>query len=173
MESTTSCGCSGAQTACCSQEAAIAPVYAGIVEKYKLKELLNVIIDVGLKKVLLYFSVFAAIGFFINKFVPADLIFRFFNPDNIFAVPISALVGLPLYVSGSSSLPIIKVLLEGGASEGAMLAFMITGPATSAGAIAGIATIMGKKALALYIAYILAGGIILGYLYNFLLMFLL
>lgn len=173
LENTIACGCSGAQTACCSQEASITSVFAGIVEKYKLTELLSVIIDVGLKKVLFYFSIFAAIGFFINKFVPADLIFRFFNPDNIFAVPISALVGLPLYVSGSSSLPIIKVLLEGGASEGAMLAFMITGPATSAGAIAGIATIMRKKALALYIAYILAGGIILGYLYNFLLMFLL
>jgi uncharacterized membrane protein YraQ (UPF0718 family) len=172
LESTIACGCSGTPAACCSREASITSVFASTIEKYKLKELLSVIIDVGLKKVLLYFSIFAAIGYFINKFVPADLIFRFFNPDNIFAVPISALVGLPLYVSGSSSLPIIKVLLEGGASEGAMLAFMITGPATSAGAIAGIATIMRRKALALYIAYILAGGIILGYLYNFLLVFL-
>ena len=172
MESTAACSCSGTQTVCCSREASATSAFAALSEKFKLKELLSVIIDVGLKKVLLYFSIFAAIGYFINRFVPAELIFRFFNPDNIFAVPLSALVGLPLYVSGSSSLPIIKVLLENGAGEGAMLAFMITGPATSAGAIAGIATIMRKRALALYITYILAGGIILGYLYNLLLAFL-
>lgn len=164
-------GYSGPEAVCCGKEAALAPIPAVLEEKFKLKELLGAIIDIGLKKVLLYFSIFAAIGYFINRFVPAELVFRYFNPDNILAVPLSALVGLPLYVSGSSSLPIIKVLLEGGASEGAMLAFMITGPATSAGTIAGIATIMRKKAVALYIAYILSGGIILGYLYNFLLVF--
>lgn len=167
------CGCSSPAVACCSGEIPLEASLKTVEEKFKLRELVSVIVDIGLKKVLLYFSIFAAIGFFINKFVPAELIFRYFNPDNIFAVPLSAIIGLPLYVSGSSSLPIIKVLLEGGASEGAMLAFIITGPATSAGTIAGIATIMRKRALGLYIAYVLAGGIILGYLYNFLLAFVL
>lgn len=163
------CGCSSPASACDSRDISTVIRLKAIAEKFRLKELVSVIIDIGLKKVLLYFSIFAAIGYFINKFVPAELIFRYFSSGNIFAVPLSAIIGLPLYVSGSSSLPVIKVLLEGGASEGAMLAFMITGPATSAGAIAGIATIMRKRALVLYIAYILAGGIILGYLYNLLL----
>lgn len=171
VKSSIDCSCSSSAAACCSGDIPLTSSLKTIEEKFKLKELASTIIDIGLKKILLYFSIFAAIGYFINKFVPAELIFRYFSPDNIFAVPLSAIIGLPLYVSGSSSLPIIKVLLEGGASEGAMLAFMITGPATSAGAIAGIATIMRKKALALFIAYILAGGIILGYLYNFLLAF--
>lgn len=177
--SESSCGCSkdfccsSTAAACCSRETPLITGLNKIEEKFKLKELAGTIVDVGLKKVLLYFSIFAAIGYFINKFVPAELIMKYFSPDNIFAVPLSAIIGLPLYVSGSSSLPIIKVLLEGGASEGAMLAFMITGPATSAGTIAGIATIMRKRALSLYIAYILAGGIILGYLYNLMLLFVL
>jgi uncharacterized membrane protein YraQ (UPF0718 family) len=47
---------------------------------------------------------------------------------------------------------------------------MITGPGTSAGVIAGIATIMKKRALALYGAYLLVFAIVLGYLYDFLLM---
>ncbi len=175
VENSNICSCSGSLAACCSKESSI---FSGlslnaIADKYKLKELMSTIVNIGLKKVLLYFSIFAAIGYFINKFVPAELIMRYFSPDNIFAVPLSAIIGLPLYVSGSSSLPIIKVLLEGGASEGAMLAFIITGPATSAGVIAGIATIMRKRALALYLGYILAGGIILGYLYDILLRFIL
>ena len=172
-ESSRVCGCSSSAAACCSREASLTSKLKKMEENLRLKELSGTIVNVGLKKVLLYFSLFAAIGYFINKFVPAELIMRYFSADNVFAVPLSAIIGLPLYVSSSGSIPIIKVLLEGGASEGAMLAFMITGPATSAGAIAGIATIMRKRALMLYIAYILSGGIILGYLYNLLLVFLL
>jgi len=60
--------------------------------------------------------------------------------------------------------------MKGGASGGVLLAFMITGPGTSAGAIAGICTIMKRRAVLLYIAFLLTGAILLGYLYNFLLL---
>lgn len=94
---------------------------------------------------------------------------RYLGSGNKFAVPLLTLIGLPLYVSGSSSIPIIDALMSGGASQGALLAFMITGPGTSAGVIAGLVTIMRKRAIALYIAYFLVFGILLGYLYDFLL----
>ena len=139
-------------------------------EKYKLKELLKVFYEVGIKQVILYFAIFAAIGFLINRFVPAEVITKYLGTDNKFAVPLMALVGLPLFVSGSSSIPILNTLIAGGASQGALLAFMITGPGTSAGVIAGLAVIMKRKAIGLYIAYFLAFGILLGYLYDFLLM---
>ena len=139
-------------------------------DKYKLKELFKVFYEIGIKKVLLYFAIFAAIGFMINKFVPATLITKYLGADNIFAVPMLALIGLPLYVNGSSSIPIINSLMAGGASGGALLAFMITGPGTSAGVIAGLVTIMKRRAIALYVVYLLVGGIVLGYLYDFLLM---
>jgi uncharacterized membrane protein YraQ (UPF0718 family) len=51
-----------------------------------------------------------------------------------------------------------------------MLAFMITGPGTSAGVLAGIATIMKKRALALYAAYLLVGAVLLGYAYELIVM---
>jgi uncharacterized membrane protein YraQ (UPF0718 family) len=60
--------------------------------------------------------------------------------------------------------------LAGGASQGALLAFMITGPGTSAGVLTGLFTIMKKKAIGLYVAYLIVFAIILGYLYDFLLM---
>ncbi|MDF2890882.1 MAG: hypothetical protein K0R80_1249 [Clostridia bacterium] len=140
-------------------------------DRFRLKELLQVFYEVGMKRVLLYFTIFAAVGFMINKFVPATLITRYLGTDNIFAVPLLALIGLPLYVNGVSSTPIINALMEGGASGGALLAFMITGPGTSAGVIAGLTTIMKRRAIALYVIYILLGGIILGYIYDLLLLF--
>jgi uncharacterized membrane protein YraQ (UPF0718 family) len=57
-------------------------------------------------------------------------------------------------------------MLQSGASEGAMLAFIITGSATSAWVIAGLTTFMKRKALALYVGFILLGGMAAGYLYN-------
>lgn len=140
------------------------------IEKYKLKQLLNVFINVGVKQILLYFSVFAAVGYFINRFVPTSIIMSLFGSKNLFSVPLAALIGVPLYVSDAGSIPLIKTLMDSGASGGAILAFMITGPGTSVGAIVGSLTIMKKKAVFFYVSLLLISAILLGYLYNFLLL---
>jgi len=135
--------------------------------KLRFKELLNSIINIGIKQILFFFCIFIAVGFLINHFVPMYYITKLLGSGNPLAVPISALVGLPLYVAGESAVPLIKSLMDGGASGGSMIAFLITGPATSAWVIAGIAVFMKKKIILLYIGFILAGGILSGYLYNF------
>lgn len=140
------------------------------IEKYKLKALFKVVYELGIKKVLLFFSIFAAIGYMIQQFVPETLIIHYLGSGNKLAVILLAVIGLPLYVSGASAVPLIHTLVEAGASQGALLAFMITGPGTSAGVIAGLVTIMKKRALGLYVIYILAFAILLGYLYDLLLM---
>ncbi len=140
------------------------------IRKLRLSEVGRAAFDVGVKKILVYFTVFAAVGYLINRFIPASVIVGLFGAHNVFAVPLAALVGLPLYVSGSSSIPIIQSLMNSGAGAGAMLAFMITGPGTSAGVIAGISTIMKKNALALYLGYILFGAILMGYAYDVLIL---
>lgn len=152
---------------CCTKNTKKDP--DNFIEKYKLKQLLNVFINVGLKKILLYFSAFAAIGYFINRFVPASLIMSLFGSKNIFSVPLAALIGVPLYVSDAGAIPIIKALMNSGASGGAILAFMITGPGTSVGAIAGSFTIMKRKAVLFSVSILLISAILLGYIYNLLL----
>ncbi len=154
------CGCGTA-----AKPAAIRSTPAWI-RALRLSEVGRAAFDVGVKKILVYFTVFAAVGYLINRFIPASVIVGLFGAHNVFAVPLAALVGLPLYVSGSSSIPIIQSLMNSGAGAGAMLAFMITGPGTSAGVIAGISTIMKKNALALYLGYIFFGSILLGYAYD-------
>ncbi len=138
-------------------------------QKLKLAEITEGLIDLGLKQIIPNFALFVAIGFLVNYFVPTAWIMALFNAKNFFAVPLAALIGLPLYVNGESALPLIKSLMDGGAGDGAMLAFLITGPGTSAWVIAGIATFMKKRIISLYVFYILAGGILLGYLYDLLL----
>ncbi|HEX3076670.1 MAG TPA: permease [Lachnospiraceae bacterium] len=156
--------CSGCQCAC-TQES------KSIMERFKTKELLSVIVNVGLKKILLYFSIFAAIGYLINRFVPSEIIMSLFGSNNFFSVPIAALIGVPLYVSDGGAISLIKMLLDSGASGGAILAFMITGPGTSIGAIVGSLTIMKRKAVLFYVGILFVSAIVLGYIYNFLLVF--
>jgi uncharacterized protein len=134
------------------------------IDKYKIKELLQYLFDIGVKQVLLYFSIFVAIGYLINRFVPTEWITSLLGSENPLAIPLMALTGLPLYFTGPSSIPIVQALMDSGAGTGALLAFMITGPGTSAGVIAGIATIMKRKAIALYLALMLFGAIATGYL---------
>ncbi len=141
----------------------------GFFVKYKIDKMAKAAFDVGIKKILPYFAAFAAAGYMINRLIPSTWITALFGSQSIFAVPLAAVVGLPLYVNGDSAIPLINSLMQSGVSPGAMLAFLITGPGTSAGVMAGIATIMKRKALGLYVAFILMGAIFLGYAYELIL----
>lgn len=157
---------------CCSAPGQAAAKNTGINlfldfwRKLKWREIGDSLINLGLKQILPNFALFVAIGFLVNYFVPTSFIMSLFSAKNAFAVPLTSLIGLPLYVTTESSIPLINSLLAGGASGGAMLGFMITGPATSAWVIAGISVFMKKKVIGLYVLYILSGGILCGYLYD-------
>lgn len=133
------------------------------------RELAGAALSVGLRQIVLFYSLFVAVGFLIDKLVPSSIIVALFSAKTGFAVPLAALVGLPLYISGEGAIPLIQTLMKAGAGGGAMLAFMITGPGTSAWVVAGISTFMKRRIIALYVLYILAGGILCGYLYDLLL----
>ncbi len=174
--SSTACCMPTPATACCAPTPAVSccavaqPARAGsftdFLRRIKLDALTETVFDLGIRKILPLFLLFAAVGYLINRFIPAAWISAVFGAQNAFAVPIAALVGLPLYVSGSAAIPLLDSLRQAGVSSGAMLAFMITGPGTSAGVIAGISSILKPRAIAFYLACLMVGAIVLGYLYD-------
>jgi uncharacterized membrane protein YraQ (UPF0718 family) len=161
-----------ASVECCSggslviDQATKAGPRGDFLKKYKIDRFFKNVFELGVVKILPLFALFAGIGFLINKFIPSTWITAVFGANNIFAVPLAAIIGLPLYVNSDSSIPLIQSLMKSGVSGGAMLAFLITGPGTSAGVIAGVATLLKKKAIALYVGYLLFGAILLGYAYD-------
>ena len=58
-------------------------------------------------------------------------------------------------------------MLDSGMSQGAALAFLITGAGTSIGAIGGALTIARWRVLAIVIGTLWAGSILIGFAYNF------
>jgi len=155
----------------CGSGAASLTVSVSWSTRLRLAEIRDALVDIGLKQILPFFCLFVGIGYLINFFVPTELIISLFSAEHVYSVPLAALIGLPLYVTTESAVPLIKAVMDSGASGGAMMAFMITGQATSAWVIAGLASFMKRRIMGLYIAYILVGGVVLGYLYDFVLKF--
>ncbi len=162
----TSAGCACLPPAKAGGRNRLAAAARRFSSKARLGELLRNLVNLGLKQILLYFSLFVAVGYLVNTFVPMSIVSALFGANSAAAVPLASLIGLPLYLTTESSIPLIQSLLRSGASEGAMMAFIISGSATSAWVIAGLTTFMKRKALGLYVAFILLGSIATGYLYD-------
>lgn len=133
-------------------------------KRLRIRELLYNFYELGIKKIVLYFMVFVALGEVVKFLVPAEVILNLFSPGKIYSIPLAALIGLPLYVSGSSSLPLLETLLALGTGKGAVIAFMIAGQGTSIAVIAGISRFVRKKALIFYITFMLISAILTGYI---------
>ncbi|GAJ02311.1 unnamed protein product, partial [marine sediment metagenome] len=85
-------------------------IFLGFLKKIKWWEIAKTLMNIGVKKILLFYSFFVAIGFLINYFVPTSIIVGLFSAKNFFAVPLATLIGLPIYISTESSIPLIKAL---------------------------------------------------------------
>lgn len=176
-QETSECGCNSISTSECAcgetstQRKVHFDKFKIVIYRFKLKQFLHEFYTLGLKQILLYYSIFICIGFLINYFIPSSIISVLFGANSLYAVPLASIIGLPLYITTDSGIPIIQSMIQSGASQGAMLAFMITGSATSAWVIAGLTTFMKKRAIALYVAFVFLGGIISGYLLDIIVMF--
>ena len=77
-------------------------------------------------------------------------------------------VGIPLYVCATGSIPIAASLILKGMSPGAGLVFLIAGPATNTVTISTVWKTLGKRTLALYLGSIVVISLLLGYLLDLL-----
>ena len=124
------------------------------------------ILDVS-KRLLPIFFGFTFIGYFLNALIPVEWITGLFGTGHAYSIPLAATLGLPFYINTEASLPLVRAMLDSGMSQGAALAFLITGAGTSIGAIGGALTIARWRVLAIVIGTLWAGSILIGSAYNF------
>ena len=77
----------------------------------------------------------------------------------IVSILIMMAVGVPIYVCSSASVPIAAGLIHMGASPGAALAFLISGPATNAATITTTWKLLGRRTALLYLLTIAISAI--------------
>ena len=120
------------------------------------------------KRLLPLFFGFTAIGYLLNGLIPAAWITSLFGLGHAYSIPLAATLGLPFYINTEASLPLIRAMLDSGMSQGAALAFLITGAGTSLGALGGALTIARWRVIAIVIGTLWLGAILIGFAYNIL-----
>jgi hypothetical protein len=122
----------------------------------------------GPKLLVMFFS-FAFLGYLINGLIPSSWITALFGSGHAYSVPLAATLGLPFYINAEGSLPMVRAMLDSGMSQGAALAFLISGAGTSIGAIAGALSIARWRVIATVVATLWAGAIVVGVAYDLIL----
>jgi len=102
----------------------------------------------------------------VKTFVPTEFLTEWGDGFSAFAV--MALVGVPMYICATASTPIAAGLLFSGVSPGAVLVFMLAGPATNVATIGLVKTELGNRALMAYLTSVIGVAFIFGYLTNYL-----
>lgn len=78
------------------------------------------------------------------------------------AMLVMMLVGLPIYVCATASVPIAAALMAKGVSPGAVLVFLMTGPATNAATIATVWKVLGRRTALIYLVSVAASALAAG-----------
>ena len=107
-----------------------------------------------------------AISALVTVLVPDNFFASTFNGHDWIAMPVMALVGFPMYVCSTASIPIAASLVAKGVSPGAAFVFLMVGPAMNAMSLTTVAALVGRKAAAAYVAVIMAGAILCGITIN-------
>lgn len=119
-----------------------------------------------LKKVWLYVIIAIGIGGFIHGYAPENFLLQYAGKDNIWAVPMAVLIGVPLYSNAAGVIPIVTALIDKGMSLGTALAFMMAVTALSFPEMIILRNVLKPKLIAIFIAIMAISIIFTGYVFN-------
>jgi len=105
-----------------------------------------------------------------QRYVSAEAMAALFGKHRGFGLLMAATVGVPLYVCGGGTIPLLVSWMESGMSLGSASAFMITGPAMKITNLGAIKIILGMKDFILYQAFSILFALLTGFLIDFVLM---
>jgi uncharacterized membrane protein YraQ (UPF0718 family) len=158
----TTCGATPAPAA------SLGPGAASVLEfprsraaRWRLPELWRALLTVS-RRTLPLFLGFAALGYLVTALVPQAWITAWLGGSSPLATVVAATLGIPFYLNSDGSLPFVASLMQGGMGAGPAMAFLVTGAGTSLGAISGGLLIARWRVLALVVASLWTGAIVLG-----------
>lgn len=108
------------------------------------------------------------VGAFIHNYVPQELIQGLVGSMGVFSVPLATLLGVPMYGSCASIVPVAVVLFQKGLPLGTAIAFMMGVAALSLPEAIILKRVMKMKLIVIFFSVVSIGIIIAGYLLNWL-----
>jgi len=118
-------------------------------------------------KVWLYVALGILVGAGAHGYVPQEFMASLMGKSAWYSVPLSVLIGIPLYSNAAGIVPIVSVLIEKGASLGTALAFMMSVIALSLPEMIILRKVLKLPLIVTFIAIVGGGIMIVGFLFNF------
>lgn len=117
--------------------------------------------------VLPYLVISVFVGSIIYGFAPTDFISKITSHYPLLAVPIAALIGIPLYIRASMMIPISAALAAKGLDMGVILAFIIGSAGASLTEVILLQTLFKKELIAMFLFIVLTMAVTAGYSYQY------
>lgn len=95
-------------------------------------------------------------------FVPEDFFAGSVYGSDWIAFPVMLLIGMPLYVCSTASIPLALALMAKGISPGAALVFLIVGPALNGASLTLLFGMLGRRCALIHLAVIAAFAVLAG-----------
>lgn len=118
-------------------------------------------------KVWLYVIIGIAVGAGAHGYVPETFMASLMGKSAWYSVPLSVLIGVPLYSNAAGIIPIVSVLIEKGASLGTSLAFMMAVVGLSLPEVIILKKVLKLPLILTFVGIMATGIMIVGYLFNF------
>jgi hypothetical protein len=117
-------------------------------------------------KVWIYVALGIAVGAGAHGYVPEEFMAALMGKSTWYSVPLSILIGIPLYSNAAGIVPIVSVLIEKGASLGTALAFMMAVIGLSLPEMIILRKVLKLPLIFTFIGVVGFGIMIVGYLFN-------
>lgn len=101
-----------------------------------------------------YLLLGTAIGAFIYGFVPSNWILTIAGPQQPFAIPVAAVIGIPIYIRAETIIPIAQALLTKGMGTGSVIALIIGGAGASIPEVSLLAGLFRLRLVTAFVASI-------------------
>lgn len=118
-------------------------------------------------KVWLYVALGILVGAGAHGYVPKEFMASLMGKSAWYAVPLSVLIGIPLYSNAAGIVPIVSVLIEKGASLGTALAFMMAVIGLSLPEVIILRKVLTMPLILTFVGIVGTGILIVGYLFNY------
>ena len=118
------------------------------------------------KKVLPYLIGGIAVGSMIYGFMPTEFVAKMASDSNPFAVPIAAIIGIPLYIRAEAVIPLSAALAAKGMGLGAVMALIIGSAGASLTEVILLKSLFKNQMIIAFLTVIIGMAIAAGYLYG-------
>jgi uncharacterized membrane protein YraQ (UPF0718 family) len=117
-------------------------------------------------KVWIYIIIGIAVGAAAHGYVPESFMANLMGKSTWYSVPLSVLIGVPLYSNAAGIIPIVSVLIEKGVPLGTALAFMMAVIGLSLPEMIILRKVLKMRLIFTFIGVVAAGIIVVGYIFN-------